>query len=64
MVREPWDSQAESNCNQEKLELISILFQPHSDQLAARCWRNPSARQQQSVNGVMWLVKGAPNLMQ
>src|SRR5277367_6425031 len=28
------------------------------------CRRNPPARQQQTANGSMWLVKGAPNLMQ
>src|SRR5271169_6916190 len=28
------------------------------------CRGNPTARQQQTANGAMWLVKGAPNLMQ
>src|SRR6202011_6289806 len=28
------------------------------------CRGNPTARQQQTANGSMWLVKGAPNLMQ
>src|SRR5882724_2886838 len=28
------------------------------------CWSNPSARQQQTANGSMWLAIAAPDLMQ
>src|SRR5713101_717180 len=45
-------------------EVLSLSKGEGSTRASAGCWRNPSARQQQTANGAMWLAEGAPDLMQ